>query len=66
MPLDGYSYTAEEIREDRQVSFYGRAFVAVEDAMAILKKGMPHNRADQAKFAKAAESLNAYLAELER
>lgn len=56
----------ENARLDRQVSAYGRAFVDNENVMAILKKGMPHNAGDRAQLAKAAESLNAYLAELER
>jgi hypothetical protein len=66
MPPDGYSRTAEAIRLDRQIAFYSRAFVDNEDVMAILHKGMPHSARDRAKLAKAAESLNAYLAELER
>lgn len=56
----------EDARMDRQVSAYGHAVVDNEEVMAILKKGMPHNARDRAKLAKAAESLNAYLAELER
>lgn len=66
MPPDGYSYTKEQIREDRQVSAYGRAFVDNQDVTSILGKGMPHSASDRAKLARAAKSLNAYLAELER
>ena len=61
-----YEWTPERIREDRVASFYGRAFVAVQDAAKILGKGYPHVGSDRDELAKVAESLNAYLAELER
>lgn len=54
------------VRADRIASTYGRALVAAEDAPKILAKGWPHNAADRAKLARAAESLDMYLAELER
>jgi hypothetical protein len=59
-------WTPERIREDRVASFYGRAFVGVQDAARILGKGYPHSGSDREELAWAAESLNAYLAELER
>jgi hypothetical protein len=54
------------VRADKIASAYSHAAVGVQDAAGVIGKGWPHNAADRAKLAKAAESLNAYLAELER
>jgi hypothetical protein len=56
----------ENARMDRQASAHGHAFVDVQEAQGILLKGAPRNYTEIKKLAKAAESLNAYLAELER
>jgi hypothetical protein len=55
----------ENARMDRQASAHGHAFVDVQEAQRILLQGAPRSFSEQQKLAKAAESLNAYLAELE-
>lgn len=59
-----YDWTPERIREDRIASKFSHALVDAQEAARILGKGYPHGSADREKLAKAAKSLNAYLAEL--
>lgn len=54
------------VRADKISSAYSHAAVDFENAADVIGKGWPHNGADRYKLARAAESLNAYLAELER
>ena len=67
MPPKGYrSPTATDVRNDLRCSrARERALVDVTDAMKILAIPMKPRPGDREKLVKAAESLNAYLAELE-
>ena len=56
----------ENARMDRQASAHGHAIADNQNVMAMLAKGYPHSPAEQKYLARAAESLNAYLAELGR
>jgi hypothetical protein len=68
MPPDGYRPpTAMDVRgELRRSRARERALVDVTDAAKILAIPMKPRPGDRERLAKAAESLNAYLAELER
>jgi hypothetical protein len=56
----------ENARMDQRISAHGHAYCDVQEAERILLKGMPHSFSEREKLAKAAESLTAYLAELDR
>jgi hypothetical protein len=52
--------------DDRITSAFGHALVGAMRAEAILNQGHEHAASKRTELAKAAASLNAYLAELER
>jgi hypothetical protein len=68
MPSNTEKTTAEKIRESQIASARDRAHVAVQRAEFIFAKakGDEPNASEREELANAAESLNAYLAELER
>jgi hypothetical protein len=68
MPPKGYRPpTAMDVRDDlRSARARERALVDVTDAAKILAIPMKPRPGDRENLVKAAESLNAYLAELER
>lgn len=56
----------EDARMDRVVSTYARARNYLDAAARVIATPLPHNAGSVKVLKKAAESLNAYLAELER
>ena len=68
MPPEGYRPpNAVDVRDElRRSRARELALAAVTDAAAILARPMTPRPDDRTKLAKAAESLTAYLAELER
>lgn len=57
---------APSVSIDDYTTVYSHAIADNQNVMAILLKGGPRTAAERAYLARAAESLNAYLAELER
>jgi hypothetical protein len=60
------NWTPEQIAEDRLVSKYARAAVAMRATAHIMDKPLPHSPYDVQALKRLSEDLNAYLAELER